>query len=183
MINYLLIWSMQDILKKYKQHKFISNLGIVVTSLIVAVWINFFVIDSTNIGQNIKTSVLNASINQNLADIYLEKKWDNIVIKTSKNINNLKSLSFNVSYNPETLIIENITSNITSQVLNLSNNPWINSVTLILDIVKDINKSEVLAIIKVKKMEEKTENINIFDARFNDNTAQTSLLTTSWISF
>jgi hypothetical protein len=67
--------------------------------------------------------VLNASKNNNLADIYLEKKNNAIELKTSKDINNVGSLSFNVSYNPETLKIEKISSKKASQVLNLSNTP------------------------------------------------------------
>jgi len=174
---------MQDILKKYKQHKLLSNLWIVVTSLIMAIWINFFVIDSTNIGQNIKTSVLNASKNSNLADIYLEKKGNIIELKTSKNINNITSLSLNVSYNPDNLKIEKITSKKASQVLNLSNTPWINSVTLIFNNKVNLEKYTIIATIKAKKSKNNIENINIFDGSFNDNTADSSLLTTSWISF
>jgi len=174
---------MQDILKKYKKHKLLSNLWVVVTSLIMAAWINFFVIDSTNIGQNIKTSVLNASKNSNLADIYLEKKGDIIELKTSKNINNITSLSFNVSYNPDTLKIEKIISKKASQVLNLSNTPWVNSVTLTFDNKINLEKYTTIATIKPIKSKNNIENINIFDGSFNDNTIDPSLLTTSWISF
>jgi len=156
---------MQDILKKYKQHKLLWNIGIIVTSLIMAIWINFFVIDSTSIGQNLKTSVLNANNNVNLADV--------------------KRLSFNVSYNPETLTIEKINplNKKNAQILNISNDPWINSITIIYNNIINLKKSETIILLKTKKLKDQIENINIFDANFDDNKSQTSLLTTSWISF
>jgi len=176
---------MQDILKKYKQHKLLWNIGIIVTSLIMAIWINFFVIDSTSIGQNLKTSVLNANNNVNLADIYLEKQDNTIKLKTSKDINNVKRLSFNVSYNPETLTIEKINplNKKNAQILNISNDPWINSITIIYNNIINLKKSETIILLKTKKLKDQIENINIFDANFDDNKSQTSLLTTSWISF
>lgn len=173
---------MQDILKKYKKHRLLSNIWVVALSLIMAVWINFFVIDSTNFGQNLKTSVLNSSTNNNLADIYLENLNNEIKLKTSKDINNLKSLSFSISYNPNNLKIEEFISS-NAQILNLSNTPWINSVTITFDNIVDIKWWENITSIKTSKKDNKIENINIVDANFTDWEAEVYLLTTSWISF
>jgi hypothetical protein len=81
------------------------------------------------------------------------------------------------------LKIEKISSKKASQVLNLSNTPWVNSVTLTFTNGVNIKKYSTIATIIPKKSKQNIENINIFDWSFNDNTTETSLLTTSWISF
>jgi aromatic ring-opening dioxygenase catalytic subunit (LigB family) len=45
-----------------------------------------------------------------MSDIYISNKSGNITIKTNKNINNLKNLSFSLSYNPEDIEIIDIKS-------------------------------------------------------------------------
>ena len=173
---------MKDILSKYKKHRLISNIWIVTASLIMAIWINFFVIDSTEFWNNLKTSVLNANSNTNLADIYLEKTNNDIILKTSKDINNSTSLSFSISYNPTEINIADIVAD-NAQVLNLSNTPGINSVVITFDTEKDIIAWNKIITLNVEKLKDGIQNINIINAKFTDWNSEDYLLTTSWISF
>ena len=63
---------MKDIIKKYHKHKLFTNLNIVLVSLVMAIWINYFLVDWTQIWQNLKASVLNTQVNENLSDISIE---------------------------------------------------------------------------------------------------------------
>jgi hypothetical protein len=62
---------MKDILKKYKKHIIISNIGIIAASFVVAIGVNFFLIDGTQIGQNLKANVIESIEAKNKADIFV----------------------------------------------------------------------------------------------------------------
>ena len=51
---------MKDFIKKYHNKKIIWNLWIVVASLVMAIGINFFVIDWSELWNNLKASVINS---------------------------------------------------------------------------------------------------------------------------
>ena len=82
---------MQDIIKKYHEHKLFSNLNIILASLVLAFWINFVLIDWTDLGKNLKASVLNSNTLENKSDISLEKNEDEIYVIVNKNINDFCS--------------------------------------------------------------------------------------------
>lgn len=173
---------MKDIISKYKKNKLLTNVNIILTSLVLAFWINFVLIDWTDLGQNLKTSVLNSQTQEAKSDISIENIENELFIISNKNINNLESLSLSLVYNPENINISEINSNYWD-IINLSNIEWINS--LILTSEKEINIKSWDKLIKISlnKKEEKSENINILNANFKDNTWEHFLLSTSWITF
>jgi len=173
---------MQDILKKYKKKKIFTNINIILASLVLAIWVNMFLVDWTNLWQSLKASVLNAEIQNNKSDLSIEKINNNIYIVANKNISNIDSLSFSLSYNPENITIISIESKYWD-ILNLSNSPGINSIILTWKDSININKWDKLAIIKLNKKENNTENINILNANFKDKASNHYKLTTSWITF
>lgn len=173
---------MQDILKKYRKNKILSNLNIVLASLVLAFWINFILIDWTNVGQNIKSSVLNSEIQNNKSDISIEKLNDNIYVTANKNISKVESLSFSLTYNPDNIIITDIKSEFWD-IVNLANTKWINSIILTSLKETDIKIWDKLSIINITKKDNKSENINIINANFKDINSEHYSLSTSWITF
>ena len=174
---------MKDIMKKYKKHKIISNLWVLVISLFLALAINFFVIDWTEIWQNLKTSVLNNKVNKK-SDIFLENSWDEIVVKNFKNMNFLDSISFSLVYNPENITIWNLRSwKNWLELTKIRNTPGFYTIILISKFPLDINSWEVLISFEIKKKNNKTESINLINANFSDSNSESYELTTSWITF
>ena len=174
---------MKDIMKKYKRHKMISNLWILVTSLVLALGINFFVIDWTEMWKNLKTSVLNSELNKK-SDIFLESSWNKIVIKNSKNISSLDSISLSLVYNPLNLKIENITPELESlKVTEVTNTDGFSTIIISSSSPLDVSPSEILVSFDAVKTENKTENINVINANFSDSNSESYDLTTSWITF
>jgi len=172
---------MQDIIKKYRKHKKITNLGIVLTSLVIAFWVNFLLIDWTVTGQNLKASILNANNVEINSDVYFDLEDDKIILKTSKIINNIKNLSFSITYNPENVeIIDIVSSNNLSEI---SNEEWIKSIIINFEAEKNINPNESILEINTNKKVQKSENINIINSNFTDNTWENYMLSSSWITF
>lgn len=173
---------MQDILKKYRKHKYISNVWMVVTSLILAFWINLFLINSTQIGQNLKANVLWVNNTELKSNLYLTTDGEQIKLIAWQQMNWVVSLSFSLAYNPNNLIFENINSEI-SEITNIENEAWFNSIILNFSESKNIAIWDEILNISVKKWIIKTENINIINANFTDNTGERYLLNTSGITY
>lgn len=173
---------MQDTLKKYRKNKITTNINIILASLVLAIWINFLLIDWTNIWQSLKTSVLNSEIQNNKSDLSIEKIENSIYIISNKKIEKLDSLSFWLSYNPENINIINIKSDLWD-IINLSNTPWFNSIILSTTQANNINIWDKIAKLDISKVIEKTENINILNANFKDINQEKYSLSTSWITF
>ena len=83
---------MKDIIKKYHKHKLFTNLNIVLVSLVMAIWINFFLVDWTQIWQNLKASVLNTQVNENLSDISIENIDNSLYIVANRNMSKINNL-------------------------------------------------------------------------------------------
>jgi amino acid permease len=111
-----------DYFKKYKKNKTIGNLTIVIASLIIALSINFLILDNSNFGSNLKSSVLEAKEKNNKADLILENNKSEIILKNTKQINNTKSLSFSINYNPENVEITSINCN-SDELIKIENTP------------------------------------------------------------
>lgn len=173
---------MQDFIKKYRKNKLISNIWIIVTSLILAIWINFFLIDWTDYWQNFKANVLNANQKEINSDIYLDLENENIVLKTSKAINNVKSMSLSLIYNPENIEITSIIWN-NSNISELSNEEWIKSIIINFENAINIIPNENIIEIITNKNNQGSENLNIINANFTDIEWKNYLLSTSWITF
>lgn len=175
---------MSDFLKKYREKKIISNAWIIFTSLVLALWINFFLVDSTNFWQSLKADVLSSTTKEDLSNIYLIKNWNKIYLRNSKKMDNIDKLTINLSYNPENVEIKNISSNIDwINILNLWNEPWINTLIITLSWSKNISSWVNILNIEINKKIEKTENLNIWWAYFIDTNGTNYDLTTSGISF
>jgi len=172
---------MQDIIKKYKKHKQITNLGIVLTSLVMAFWVNFLLIDWTITGQNLKASILNANNVEINSDVYFDLEDNKIVLKTSKLISNVKDLSLSVTYNPENVEIINFDSS--NNLSEISNEEWIKSIIINFWELVSINPNENILEINTSKKINKSENINIINANFTDNAWDNYMLSSSGITF
>ena len=172
-----------DIFKKYKKHKKISNISIVTISLVVAIWVNFFVLNQTDFSKNLKTSVIESNQKKNLSDLYLENNNWKILLKTSKQLNNIKNLSLSFVYNPENIELENLKAIWNSEVENISNTDWISTIFINFQDKKTIKNWENILEINPIKKEQKSEQINLINSNFTDNSWENFLLTTSWITF
>lgn len=172
---------MKDFIKKYRQHKLITNAWIVVTSLIMAFWINFLLIDWTTVWQNLKASILNSNNVEINSDIFFDVEDEKVVLKTSKQINNVKNISLSITYNPENVNIININSS--NNISEISNEEWIKSIIINFDWEKNISPNENIIEIITSKIIEKSENINIINANFTDNNWDNYLLSSSGITF
>lgn len=172
-----------DIINNYKKNKKISNLSIIWISLILAFWINFLVINNTNITKNLKTSVLENQAKNDLWDVYLEKNWNDVYLKSNGKINNIINLALSISYNPENISIEEIIPKYNAEISNISNVEWLSTIMLDYSESNNINSSEKILTIKINKKENKTENINIISANFTDSENNIFELSTSWVSF
>lgn len=173
---------MKDFIKKYQNHKLMTNINIILASLILAIFLNFFVIDSTNIWQSLKTSILNSKVWEEKADLYLQKIDNELFLVANKNMNNLDVLSLSLIYNPDNVSISEIRSELW-EIANLWNEEWIKTIILSTDKAKNITRWERILKIVTSKKEEKSENINIVNANFTDSNKWQFLLSTSGITF
>lgn len=173
---------MKDFVKKYQKNKLITNINIVLASLVLAFWFNFLLVDNTNLWKSLKTSVLNSQVNEIKSDLYISSEnWD-LYIFTNKNINNLESLSLSLNYNSENVSILETNSSVWD-IVNLTNTPWISSIILTNNEVVNLKKWDKIIRLLLDKKEDKTENLNIINANFKDINNETFLLSTSWITF
>ena len=172
----------KDFLNEYKKNKTIWNITIVIASLIIALSINFFILDNSKFWSNLKSSVLEAGQNNTKADLVLENKNQKIILKNSKKLNNIKSLSFSIIYNPENISIENIECN-SNKLIKIENQEGIKAIIVNYDTPKNIEKNSEICKIKTSKKETKSEQLNLINSNFTDITWETYLLTTSWITF
>lgn len=173
---------MKDFLQKYHNKKTISNISIVLTSLVLAFWINFLLIDWTDVWNDLKTSVLDIETVETKSDLYMENLENSIVIKNSKDMEQLKNISLGFTYNPDEIEILNIKSNLWEVISLWEKNTWFDTIIINLE-PKNIIKNEVLFEIETKKLVEKSSQINMINANFKDNNEEKYNLSTSWITF
>lgn len=178
---------MDDIIEKYKIKKRNKNIAIVLTSLMLAIWINFWVF-SPWAGQMLKANVLWTQIDSkaNLSIEKIDNDYKNILnIKANKNLNSLKSLSLSIVYNPEKVSIDNISTNYEgAKLVMMSDNKWFKSIIITFKNPENIkNWSELVQILWQKNQIEVIENINLINANFIDSTWETYTLSTSWTDF
>lgn len=173
---------MKDFLKKYRKHKLINNVNIILVSLVLAVGVNFVFFDNSNLSNNLKASIINTKNIENKANIFIEKFENNIYIVSNKEINNLENLSLSLTFNPENVTIWDINSEY-GDIISLNNTAWISSLILSSKTWTNIKKGDKLIKLSINKKYEKTENINIMNANFKDINNEHFLLTTSWITF
>jgi hypothetical protein len=173
---------MIDIIKKYRKHNYVKNSWIIAASLVLAFWINFFVLDSS-LWQKLQISVINWLENWNVWDLYLQKSDTNVNLISSKDMNQVKSLSLSIVYNPTNLKIGTINSMIWWNIINESNEDWLTTLIINFSSPLDIKKWVNIVNLTVSKTEEKLENINIISANFTDSANQVYLLSSSGVEY
>ncbi|MFA5916833.1 MAG: hypothetical protein WC850_01200 [Candidatus Gracilibacteria bacterium] len=173
---------MIDIIKKYRKHNYVKNSGIIAASLVLAFGINFFVLDSS-LGQKLQISVINGLENGNVGDLYLQKSDTNVNLISSKDMNQVKSLSLSIVYNPTNLKIGTINSMIGGNIINESNEDGLTTLIINFSSPLDIKKGVNIVNLTVSKTEEKLENINIISANFTDSANQVYLLSSSGVEY
>ena len=173
---------MKDFLKKYHNKKVIWNIWIAVTSLVLAFWINLFLIDSTYMWKELKTSVLDTKIAEVKADLFLEKSENKIIVKNSKDILNTKNISLSITYNPEDLEIVNINSKLWEVSVLWEKNSWFEIILLSME-ANDIKSSDNLIEIETSVKQVKSTQLNMINANFKDANWEQYDLSTSWLTF
>ncbi len=173
---------MKDFLKKYHNKKVIWNIWIAVTSLVLAFWINLFLIDSTYMWKELKTSVLDTKIAEVKADLFLEKSENKIIVKNSKDILNTKNISLSITYNPEDLEIVNINSKLWEVSVLWEKNSWFETILLSME-ANDIKSSDNLIEIETSVKQVKSTQLNMINANFKDANWEQYDLSTSWLTF
>jgi len=170
------------VFKQFKKQKIFKQVFFVFWAFVLALWINSFVLN-WNLSTNLKTSLLESG-REKKSDIYIEKDKDFLNLKNFKQINDLKTLSFGLIYNPENIKIENILSNIAnSKVIKMDNNEWITTVIINFSKPQTIKAKNNILKIFVSKKENTPENLNLINANFIDKSWNKYDLTTSSINF
>lgn len=174
---------MKDFVKEYKQKRLIWNIWAITISLVLALWINFFILDWTDLWKNLKASILDVNIEENKADFYLENNWNSIIVKNSKTMQTPTSVSLSLVYNPEILEINEITTNLWDITILWEKNTWNETIILDLDWITDIIANTSILQVNTIKKEETSTQINMVNANFIDSTKNQYNLTTSGITF
>lgn len=173
---------MKDFLKKYHNKKIIWNAWIILASLVLAFWINTFIIDWTNIWDSLKSSIIDSKTNTIKADLYIENIENKILIKNWKDIQNIDTISLSIIYNPNNLDIKNIKSSYWEAITLWEKNTW--SDTIIINIWnKNIVKNNTILELITNKKENKSEQLNLINVNFKDINWDKYDLSTSWITF
>lgn len=173
---------MKDIFKKYKKQKKISNIWVVVTSLVLAIGINFLIIDGTGFGNSMKANILEVKTKNQQSDIYAKLNNNIVDIFSNQNIDSVKNISMSLSYNPENVGIL-LQENEQSEIIRLSDEKWIQSILINYSPEKNIISWEKVFSIEASKLQQKSEQLNIFNANFTDTSGENYLLSTSGITF
>jgi len=174
------------IFKQFKKQQIFNQISFVFGALIIGFWINSFLLN-WDISNNLKASLLenNISTVEEKSDLYIQKtEWKNsnlMKLFSWENIDNIKSISFSFTYNPEEVEIQDIFPNINTT--RIENEEWITTFIINYEKIKNIKKSDEIINFYVSKKEWKTANLNLINANFTDETGSKYDLTTSWIIF
>lgn len=174
---------MKDFLAKYKNRKIIWNIYIALASLGMAFIINILFIDWTNFEKNLRTSILDSwVVTEAKADIFLWIDWEKVILKNSKEMQNVENISFSIVYDNSNLEISEIKSSLWEVKILWEKWSWIETV-LINPNGKNIEKNKNLVeLIFSKKEPESSTQINLFNSNFTDSSGTIFSLTTSWLS-
>lgn len=173
---------MKDIFKKYKKQKRFSNVWVVVTSLVLAIGINFLVLEWSNFGNSMKANILEVKTQNQQSDIYATLNNNNVDIFSNQNMNDVKNISMSLSYNPNNVgLLLNDEEN--SDIIRLSDEKWIQSILINYTPEKNILAWDKLFSVETSKLNQTSEQLNIFNANFTDSQGENYLLSTSGITF
>lgn len=175
---------MEDVIKKYKSEKRKRNIAILTFSLALAFGLNFMIL-WTDTWKYMQASVLNSDISTEAWDIYIiqqQKWWDTFLnISSSKILDDVKNISFTITYNPEEITLKNKSLSIDwSSILELVNEEGINTLSINLDESRDLRaKSRLLQILVDIDDIDSRENIAIVNANYTDSNWETHSLSSS----
>ncbi|USN58949.1 MAG: hypothetical protein H6767_02435 [Candidatus Peribacteria bacterium] len=173
---------MKDIVKRYQHLQFLGNIGIIVTSLILAIGINFYVLDS-GFGQNLKTNILEETNIQTPADITVEQGENTLSIKNSQAMKQATNFSIGISYNPENVRFIDISTTTSATITKIENTPGLMTILLSNIGQTDIASSSSLLSLQFEKQVAQSENLNLINANFSDASGASYELSTSGITF
>ena len=162
---------MKDIFKKYKKQKKVS-----------AIWINFLIIDGSGFGNSMKANILEVKTQNQQSDIYAKLNNNIVDIFSNQNIDSVKNVSMSLSYNPDNVGIL-LQEDKKSEIIRLSDDKWIQSLLINYSPEKNIATWEKIFSIETSKLNQKSEQLNIFNANFTDTSWDNYLLSTSGITF
>lgn len=168
----------KNYLKKYQKKKRFLNLSIIAASLVFAVWINIFIFEESDFWKNLKANIIESKVNSQIADIYIKEENKEISITASKTMNDVKNISFSITYNPENIEIFEQNENV-----KISELPWVHTYLITFEEPKNINKWDTILSFIAHKNNEKNESINVIGANFTDQQWKEFALSTSWINF
>lgn len=174
---------MADFIEKYKKNKKMGTFAILWISLVLALGINFFVLDWTEIGKNLKASILDVNNVWNKADFFLEKKENSLIIRASKTMEKPISVSISFAYDPEILAINSFVSDFGDVAILWETGTWYDTIMISMDGTKDIVADSVVMEITTNRKENTSTQMNMIDANFIDIVWENYILTTSWITF
>lgn len=175
---------MEDVISKYKKQRKIKTIGIIVTSFLLAISLNAY-LSTSDVWQSLKSSVIEStSWVKNTSDLYLDINNNIVSIKASKEMQNIKSLSFSLIYNWESLDLKDkLKSNYDFEIIELNNSKWQYTVSLNSKTNTSVKAwDNILSLVFEKKWDE-TQNINLIQANFVDKDDNSFNLSTSWVQY
>lgn len=173
------------VFKQFKKQQIFKQITFVFAALFLGFWINAFVLN-WKLWNNLKTNILESKSKiEKKADIFIQKTdWKNsnlMNLKSSKNIDKVKTISFSFVYNPEKVKLLDVFPNINTS--RIENWDWITTFIINFDKPKNFKKSEEIISFYTSKKDWTTQNINLINANFTDSNNIKYDLTTSWIIF
>ncbi len=175
------------VFKQFKKEQLFKQVSFVFVAMVVGFGINTLVLD-WDFWNNLKANLLETSQKQNIekqSDIYIKKTdWEDsnlMKIKTNKNIDKVKSLSFSFIYNPKKVEIQDIFPNI--DTTRIQNEEWITTFIINFEKAKNFKKLDEILNFYISKKTWDSQNLNLINANFTDDTWIKYDLTTSWIIF
>ena len=173
---------MKDIFKKYKKQKKISNVWVVVTSLVLAIWVNFLLIDGSSFGNTMKANVLEVKTQNEQSDVYGLTNGNIIDFYSNQNMDNVKNIAISMTYNPSNVWVLLQEDN-NWEIMRLSDEKWIQSILINYTPEKNIQAWDTIFSVETSKLKKISEQLNLFNANFTDTSGENYLLSTSVITF
>ncbi len=173
---------MKDIFKKYKKQKKISNVWVVVTSLVLAIWVNFLLIDGSSFGNTMKANVLEVKTQNEQSDVYGLTNGNIIDFYSNQNMDNVKNIAISMTYNPSNVWVLLQEDN-NWEIMRLSDEKWIQSILINYTPEKNIQAWDTIFSVETSKLKKISEQLNLFNANFTDTSGENYLLSTSGITF
>ncbi len=175
---------MQDVFRDYNKQKFLTNTGIIWLSLLLAVSINFLVLDGET-GEALKANILETSNVNSQPDIIGTFTSDALTFSHTQPLQEVQEISFSLAYDPEvTRFDEPTMENPNAHVVIAENQPGLTTYIITLAEPENLpTPSTIISIPYSKENVKDTWYVNIINANFVDSSWETYLLSTQWVIF